>query len=279
VPADRGPRSGGDTVHPVQTAAPLDLAAGRMVRALGLFGVLPAVVVSIVVALLVGPLVGLAALVLVVSVWVLIVRARARGAVGRALVLTGATEGAPGEHPRWENVVDGLSLTSGVADPELWYLDTPAANAAALVGGDRTVLVATAGLVDRLSPVELEAIAAGLLGRVRDGSARYGTTATAMLGPFLGRVEGAGRLVAEGLGEQWSVRSDLAAIGITRYPPGLVRALLAMQGAGTEVAGVDPTTAHLWLAPVVTDVSSVDSAVAAVALQPVDLRVAVLQEL
>jgi heat shock protein HtpX len=266
-------------VRPVQSAAPLDLAAGRMVRALALFGVLPAIVVSIVVAVLVGPLVGLAAFVVLLVVWVLLVRARARGAVGRVLVLTGAAEGVAGAHPRWENVVDGLSLTSGVADADLWYIESPSANAAAVVGGDRTVLVATTGLVDRLSPVELEAVAAGLLGRSRDGSARYGTVATAMLGPFLGRVEGAGRLVAEGLGEQWSVRADLAAVGITRYPPGLARALVAMQAAGTVVAGVDPTTAHLWLAPVVADASVVDPAVAAVALQPVDLRVAVLDEL
>jgi heat shock protein HtpX len=256
-----------------------DLASDRVVRALALFGVLPGMVVAVVLALLAGPVVGLIGLLVVAGAWALVVVLRARGSYGRVLAGTGARPLERGERPRWENVVDGMGVTSGVSDPELWILDRPEANALAVADRDHTAVVATTGLIDGLGPVELEAVAANLLGRVKDGSARYGTVTTGLLGPFLGRMEPAGRLVADGLGDQRSVRSDLTAVGMTRFPPGLAAAWLRLDELGTAVPGVDPATAHLWVAPVVGGDAGVDPAVAETAQQPLSYRIALLQEL
>lgn len=261
------------------TGTDLDLAADRVVRALAVFGVAPGMVVAVVLALLFGPLVGLAALVLVAGLWAVLVVVRARGAAARVLSSTGAHRLDPGSSPRWENVVDAMGVTSGVSDPELWVIDRPEANALAVADRSRAALVATRGLIDALGPVELEAVAANLLGRVKDGSARYGTVTVGLLGPFLGRMEPAGKLVADGLGDQRSVHSDLAAVDMTRFPPGLAAAWTRIEQLGTTVPGVDPATAHLWVAPVTGEGAVVDPAVAETAQQPLAYRIALLQEL
>ncbi|MFZ4518728.1 MAG: hypothetical protein ACOYOP_10085 [Microthrixaceae bacterium] len=254
---------------------PYDALADRLRSALMLFGVLPALVVAVVVLFLLGPLVALVALVVIAGGWAALVAGRVRGSVDRALQLAGARPERDGEFPRWENVLDGLGATSGV-DPELWVVDRAGANAMAVADRDRVALVATTELVGSLGPVELEAVAANLLGRVKDGSARYGTVATTLVGPFLGKVDAAGKVLAEGLGDQRAVHSDLAAVGLTRYPPGLARALTHLEELGTEVPGVDPSTAHLWVAPVVADGAGVAPEVAATALQPLGMRIEVL---
>jgi heat shock protein HtpX len=276
-----GRRPGAGTVAPVSTATTtdLDLAADRVVRALAVFGVLPGMVVAVVLALLFGPLVGLAGLVVVAGLWVLLVVLRAKGSFGRVLAGTGARRLEAGGSPRWENVVDAMGVTSGVSDPELWLIDRPEANALAVADRTRVALVTTTGLVEALGPVELEAVAANLLGRVKDGSARYGTVTVGLLGPFLGKMEPAGRLVADGLGDQRSVHSDLAAVGMTRFPPGLAAAWTRLEQLGTVVPGVDPATAHLWVAPVTDQGAAVDPAVAETAQQPLAYRIALLQEL
>lgn len=261
----------------VQSQTPHDLAARRLVGALVGFGVLPAAAAAVVVALLVAPLWGLVAFAVVAGVWAAAVLLRVRGSLERVLAASGARRGEPGLQPRWENVVEGLGLRGGVHDPELWYVDAASANAAALVRGERVVLVATDGLLRALGPVEQEAVAANLLCRVRDGSAHYATLTAGVFGSVLASGGGADRLVAEGLGEQRSVHSDLAAVGLTRYPPGLARALRTMSEVGTEVPGVPGWAVHVWVAP--TGSAGESTAVAASAQQPLPLRVAVLEEL
>jgi Zn-dependent protease with chaperone function len=263
----------------MQQRSPFELASERVVRALALFGVLPGMVVAIVVALLVGPVVGLLALVVVAVGWAGAVVARANGAVDRVLRSTGAHPLGDDDLPRWHNVVDGMGVTSGVSDCELWVIEQEHANALSVAGKHRAALVVTRGLVEGLSVVELEGVAANLLGRVRDGSARYGTVTAGLLAPFLGKLDQAGRLVADGLGDQRSVRSDLVAVDMTRYPPGMADALAGMGRIGTVVPGAAPMTAHLWVAPVVEGEVGVDPAVAETAQQPLAYRIALLQEL
>ncbi len=263
----------------MQQRSAFELASERVVRALALFGVLPGMVVAVVVALLAGPVLGLLALVVVAVAWAVVVVLRARGGLDRVLRSTGAHPVGEDDLPRWHNVVEGMSVTSGVGGSELWVLEQEHANALSVADRDRSALIVTRGLVEGLSVVELEAVAANLMGRVRDGSARYGTVTVGLLGPFLGKLDQAGRLVADGLGDQRSVRSDLVAVDMTRYPPGMAAALEAMARIGTVVPGTDPTTAHLWVAPVVEGEVGVDPAVAETAQQPLSYRIALLQEL
>ena len=259
--------------------ADFDRRTDAVVRALSLFGIMPGMVVAVVVAILVNPLLGLLAVVVVAGAWAVGVHLRARGSLDRVLATTGASPMAPGDAPRWANVVDGLSVTSGVGDAELWVLDGEEANAMAAASKDRSAIVVTRGLVEHLSAVELEGIAANLLGRIKDGSARYGTVTFGLLGGLLGSVEPAGRVVADGLGDQRSVQSDLAAVGMTRYPPGLAAALEHLERIGTDVPSAVPAAAHLWVASTSPDDVGVDAAIARTALQPLAYRAAVLHEL
>lgn len=253
--------------------------ATAVARAVSFFGIMPAMIVGVVLALLAAPLVGLVAAVFVAVVWAVVVRLRARSALDRLLSGLGAAPSATETSPRWANVVDGVGVTSGVDDVELMVLDRPEANALAAASAERRVIVVTSGLVEQLSLIEMEGVAANLLGRLKDGSARYGTVMYGLLGPLLNGIEPAGRLLADGLGEQRSVQTDLAAVRITRYPPGLAAALEHLDGIGTVIPGADASTAHLWLAPVCSEGAGVAPAVAETALQPLSYRAAVLGEL
>lgn len=246
---------------------------------MSLFGVMPGLVVAVVLALTVGPLYGFVGLFLVAGGWWAFVRKQAGGALDKALTTIGGHPIDQADFPRWANVVEGLGVSSGVKEAELWVLNSDHANAAALAGPDRSVLVATTTLLEELSVVEMEGVAANLLGRIKDGSARYGTVTFGILGGFLGSMDAAGKLVADGLGDQRDVHTDLGAVALTRYPPGLARALEHLDRVGTTVAGTAAATAHLWVAPVVDGDVGVDPAIAATVAQPLAYRAAVLDEL
>ncbi len=260
---------------------PARRSAARLLLVARLVGLVPAVLLGVVAAVLLGWVVGLVVVVVVAGLWVALVEQRRRGAPDRALAALGpsgpATDGGV-PRARWENVVDGLSKSTGVDSPEVRYVDAAAVNAAAVVGGGRTVIVATSGLAESLSQVELEAVAANLLGRVRDGSAELATLAVGLPGPQLATSGPVTRLLVSGLGDQHDVRSDLEAARLTRYPPGVGRALRVVEERGSMVAGAAPGSAPLWLAPVV-DAARVPAAVVATAMQPIALRTAVVDEL
>ena len=258
----------------MQEQLSLDLETDRLVRTATWIGVVPAVVIGAALCL-VNVFVGIAAAVVLAVAWVLVVRARVAGASSDALSSVTATPLAPGSRPRLENVLEGLCMTGGVSDPAVHLIQTPAMNAMVVADAEHADLVLTTGLVDGLGRLELEGVVANLLGRVRDGSARYGTTVVALLGSS----GAAARRLATGLGEQRSVHSDLAAVDMTRYPPGLISALARMSDAGTVVAGASPSTAHLWIAPVVEGSGQIAPEVAETAVQPLALRIAVLEEL
>ncbi len=258
----------------MQEQLSLDAETDRLVRTATWVGVVPAVVIGAVLCV-VNVFVGLAAAVVLAVAWVLLIRSRVDGASARVLAPVVATPLVPGARPRLENVLEGLCMTGGVTDPSVLLIESPAMNAMVVADTEQADLVLTTGLVEGLGRLELEGVVANLLGRVRDGSARYGTTAVALLGSS----GAAARRLAAGLGEQRSVHSDLAAVDMTRYPPGLISALARMAQAGTVVAGASPSTAHLWIAPVVEGADLVAPEVAETAVQPLALRIAVLEEL
>jgi heat shock protein HtpX len=258
--------------------------ADRLVRRVVVAGILKGLLIAVVaavVAMVVGSewlfVMGLGTGAGLAVGWTLYVRGLVKQSVGTVLKDVGAAPLAEGAAPRLTNVVEGLCVASGVSEPEIWTVGAPAANAMALEAGGRTALVVTDGLVEHLGLVELEGAVANLLGRIKDGSARLSTTAVAVRRLPMSSVYAPDRLVAEGLGEQYAVRSDLEAVRITRYPPGLRAALERASTAGTAVPHGPADLAHLWLAPVANG----EGAPASVqtAAQPLDLRIAVLDEL
>ncbi len=254
----------------MQTQPSLDEAADRLAHNATFVGVLPAVLIGVVLVL-VHPVVGLVAAVALSVAWVLAVRARVASAPQRLLSGLPTAPLSPGAQPRLENLLEGLCATSGVAAPQVSLIEAPSMNALVTAGRDEAHLVLTTALVDDLGRLELEGVLANLLGRVKDGSARYSTLVLALLGTS----SRSARLLGTHLGDQRAVLSDLAAVDLTRYPPGLISALSAMAEHGTELPTAPATTLPLWLAP-----ARADTAAEPVGeLQPLSLRIAVLSEL
>lgn len=227
-----------------------------------LFVVLALVGLGVLWSLLIGVVLGAAA------AWGIYVSADAI-----ALKALGATPMPDGAYPRLENLLHGLTVANGFRDPALYVVDDAAPNAAAVGRTPRhSGLVVTTGLLDRLERVELEGVLAHELTRVRTRQTFLNVTAATLIGRPLGFAEGlAARLGGRLVGADAPVHTDLAGVGITRYPPGLTGALVSMRTDGRVVKTNPKAYRHLWLnvpeGPIVDLAFSLDD------------RIAVLQEL
>lgn len=149
----------------------------------------------------------------------------------------------PGDHPRLENLVEGLCTTHGFRRPCVHVVETAAVNAAS-VGMRRTSahLVVTRGALSGLDRLELEAVVARQLCETRRGVARP-TVLSAVL-----RVPGLGRLTAflsPLPGGDAAVEIDVEAARLISFPPALASALKkAADGPGAEAPAA---AAHLWM--------------------------------
>ena len=229
------------------------------------------------------------------------------------LRIVGARPASPEEQPRYHNVVDGLCVARGVPTPRLYVIDDPGINAFA-VGRDpeHGSLAATTGLLEALDRIELEGVMADELGRIRTQATAVDQIAAVLLGfpglfsdlgfraaargglGALGSVPGyllgvltpvSARLVRSAVGDQEQFLADLEAVGFTRYPPGLAKALEKMTGGAAVVATASPATSHMWIeAPLAPEGSHGTGARsrfgrAYVLHPPIDERIAALHEL
>ena len=190
-----------------------------------------------------------------------------RRSADRLLQVVGTRPASPQDHPRLHNAIDGLCLVQGIDPPALHIVDVPTGNAAVL-GSPDPVLVFTAGALDVLEVVELEGLVADLLVRATDGDLAAQTGAVAF-----GGLPGSGRMRRRWVRPDRQVRFDLEAASVTRYPPGLQRALRTLAGLGSAVPSAPVASAHLW---VLQPGGSPETATAA--HPPVDLRLAALGE-
>lgn len=255
----------------MSTTRSLEGATEHLVLSVMLAGLAPALVLGAVVLVTVDPFVGLLVAVVIAGAWALFVRARAAGAAERVLAPLAASPVRPGGEPRLENLIESVCVVSGLEEPSLAVLPGDQPNALAVADGTGSTFVLTRGLLDELGRVELEAVLANLAARVRTGAARYVATVLALPLPS----SYAQHLLSTQLGEQSSIRSDLDAVGLTKYPPGLISAFATMERTGTQVSAASPATASLWLA----DPTSGPDSSASPHSEPLALRIAVLQEL
>ena len=176
---------------------------------------------------------------------------------------------------RLHNLTEGLCNVVGVAKPELLVIDTPAANIAA-IGRDprRSMLVVTSGLLDSLERIDLEGVVAHQLRRVKQHDVAVATRAVGFA-PLAGLPVLGPRITRSLGGADDLFLADRAAVDVTRYPPGLVGALVKIRDAGPRVPGVPPAAAHLWIAPPVIDQEIVGDR----PLPSLDDRIAALREL
>ncbi len=149
------------------------------------------------------------------------------------------------EQARIANVVERLSLTTGIVEPELQAVDTKAINLA-VVSGRAHALVATTGLLESFGPMEMEGVVAHAMSKIETGASEYET----LIASAPWAVTPMQRRWAHGWagGDDGVIRFDLGGVGLTRYPPGLRSALETIGDSPTEVAG-GKALGNAWLVP------------------------------
>lgn len=196
-------------------------------------------------------------------------------------------------HARLFNTTAGLCTAMGVAPPSLYVVDDPGLNVLATGTDTRSAsLVVTEGVLDEFSVLELEAVVAFGLHRIKSGIVVPETLVVTTVGAALVLSEAAdskpwlARLLelpaAPILGiisrirpPRQDVADDLATVGYTRSPPALASALEKMSGH-SALAVAPKVIAHLWMAPPLG--TSARSQLADLHTS-LDERVAVLREL
>lgn len=208
------------------------------------------IVVALLVAVVAGPL----------ATW-----AVARGAQARVLDAVGARpERADDGLARVHNLIEALSVSVGVSEPELRVVDDPGANLMSVWGWGRDpVLVVTSGLTSHADRLALEGLLAHELSHIRRADHLVTTLAAALAGaPALAatRRNGpgawiggafaplAGAVARSAVGHRREHLADLTAIRHTRYPPGLIAGLTAVARSGPGPSGAPPATWPMWLA-------------------------------
>lgn len=177
----------------------------------------------------------------VAGAWYGWIAPRLATAEARVLAMVGPVrDAALPTDARLLNLIEGLAPSAGVARPRCVVLDDPAPNALALGRDARHgCIVVTSALLSSLSRMELEGVVARALVDIRDGNTAAPTVALAIGGVRLLRHVGApGPAVA----------TDLAAVGLTRYPPGLSAALRRLSGASQgRPASASPALDPYWV--------------------------------
>ncbi len=269
----------------VGTDEPATRAAGRgrhqrhapMIAAITVIMALPLMVVAGVLCAVipgvpwwVGILVGLV-------VAAVLVAQRVSTSYRRLLSALGATPVGADEYARYHNIVQGLSLAAAVGEPDLYVVDDPGRNAAAVAYGPSAAVVATTGLLAAVDRIALEAVVAECLVRLGSGDAEAATLGAALFSPLRSgplaplASAGLGRLLAD----DRDLLADRAAVALTRYPPGLSAALAVINTGPARVQRVPAQLDHVWLVPP----SSLESAGDPADTPGLTLRMDVLGEL
>ena len=219
----------------------------RLVVLLAAVAAVPTVLGLLVGALLGVPVIGLVVGLVVGLALVAVAWWRAEPLV---VSLARAVPADPVEHARLLNLLDGLCAATGLSRPEAYVVPDAAPNALTIGRSPRSAAVlVTTGLLDGLRRVELEGVLAHELSHVKEGTTVLRTVAVPLVGMPATVVPAglAGRMRRWVVGEA-EAPADLAAVAVTRYPPGLAAGLEAVAAGGGRVA-TPPAIAHLWLAP------------------------------
>lgn len=242
---------------------------------------LPLVVVMVAVAAVIPGLGWWVGVLVALIVTGAVIWLRLRDTVGSAVARLGGQPVDESQQARLANLVQGLSLATGVTEPELYVVDDGARNVAPLARGDRSAIVITSGLLSMLDRVSLEAVVAEALVRISSGDAESATLGTALFGPLVsGPVGGLfGPVIASGfrilLAPDRDLVADRAAVELTQYPPGLFAALSEIRAGVAAPTRATRADHHLWM--VSPSISGAPGDV--VPRTSLDLRMDVLSEL
>lgn len=198
-----------------------------------------------------------------------------------AMAMTGATEIAKKDNPRLYNIVENLSITTGLPMPKVYIIQDAAPNAFA-TGRDpqHAMVAATTGLLDIMDDKELTAVMAHELSHVKNYDIRvsmivfglvcmiglisdiayrmmfYGSrrrdeegspmgyaliVLAAILSPILAAI------AQMAVSRQREYLADASAVNITRYPEGMIAALKKLQTHGQPMKNQNAAAAQMYI--------------------------------
>ena len=198
-----------------------------------------------------------------------------------ATVMTGAKEITKKENPRLYNIVENLSITTGLPMPKVYIIDDPAPNAFA-TGRDpkHAVVAATTGLLDIMNDKELTAVMAHEMSHVKNYDIRvsmivfglvcvvglisdvafrmmfYGDrrrnnegspvgylliVIAAILSPILAAI------AQMAVSREREYLADASAVNITRYPEGMIDALKKLQSHSSPMKSQNTAAAPMYI--------------------------------
>jgi heat shock protein HtpX len=150
------------------------------------------------------------------------------------LKMVGGLPASEHEHARLFNVIDGLCVVGGDPRPALRVvgIEYPVALAVGMPGEAGTIIV-SAGFLKSMGRVEMEAVMAHIMWRVRTGDVGL-TTYMLALSAAVQRFGGnkvMQSVVARVVDDRTVMWADIAACQATRYPPSMVSALEIVERA------------------------------------------------
>ena len=205
---------------------------------------------------------------------------------GDSLILNinGARPATKKEFPHLVNTVEGLAIAAGIQTPRIFVIDDTAINAFATGRSpEHAAITVTTGCLQRLNRQELEGVVAHEMAHVKNYDIRYMMLVVMLVGITLllsdillrslfygggrrdGRGKGGGVLILVGLllailsplivrlvhlaiSRQREFLADASGALLTRYPPGLARALKKIRDDKEPlVEAADRSSAHLYI--------------------------------
>jgi heat shock protein HtpX len=156
------------------------------------------------------------------------------------LKMVGGLPASEFEHARLFNVIDGLCVVGGDARPALRVvgIEYPVALAVGMPGEAGTIVV-SAGFLKTMGRVEMEAVMAHIMWRLRTGDiglTTYMLALSAALQRF-GADKVMQKVIARFADERIVMWADVAACQATRYPPAMVSALEIVERAAAIPLG------------------------------------------
>ncbi|HJZ18979.1 MAG TPA: M48 family metallopeptidase [Candidatus Nanoarchaeia archaeon] len=179
-----------------------------------------------------------------------------------AIASVGAKKADRNKYGQFYNLVEGLTIASGLPMPKLYIMESPQINAfASGRNPENAVICVTTGSLEKLDKKELEGVLAHELSHVANYDIRYMTLATVMVGMiaiaseiflrslwfqnsddnknFIFIIIGIAmailapifvQLVQLAISRKREFTADASAVKFTRYPQGLIGALRKIQG-------------------------------------------------
>jgi heat shock protein HtpX len=203
----------------------------------------------------------------------------------QALSITGAREIQRADNPRLYNIVENLSITTGLPMPRVYIINDPAPNAFS-TGRDpkHASVAATTGILDLMDDSELQGVMAHEMGHVQNYDIRVSTLVFGLVvaigfiadialrlsffgGNNRNNNNGGGNpivlviglaaliispivaaVIQAAISRQREYLADASSAMITRNPPELESALAKLGQYGRPVAKQNSSMAHMWIA-------------------------------